>query len=164
MRRWRSKMEKRHKLMTDGEKNGTPKRWTLSICKVCEKEGIPKHIKNTLSPTIWKKYLSNFQNHILKIHTHSRFQKCAIFKFSVIFCWETGCQKKRTVLIPSSPNPLPIKWVGEPDYSSGCWHTLWKALVKLTLSCNQVQNLTPIFIKMSSSSARVTSLKSPYCC
>ena len=42
----KSMMEKGHKMMADGEeRNGTPRRRTSSICKVCGKEGLPKHIK-----------------------------------------------------------------------------------------------------------------------
>ena len=40
--------------------------------------------------------------------THSRFQKCPIFRFSAIFGWETGCQRKKSAFWPlRSPNPLP---------------------------------------------------------
>ena len=42
----KSMMEKGHKMITDGERNGRPTRRISSICKVCGKEGLPKHIKN----------------------------------------------------------------------------------------------------------------------
>ena len=41
----KSMMEKGHKMITDGERNGRPTRRISSICKVCGKEGITKHIE-----------------------------------------------------------------------------------------------------------------------
>ena len=43
----KSMMEKGQKLIPNGKHaNGTPKQATTSICKVCGKEGLSKHLRN----------------------------------------------------------------------------------------------------------------------
>ena len=43
----KSMMEKGEKMIPDGKHpNGTPKQATISICKMCGKEGLSKHLRN----------------------------------------------------------------------------------------------------------------------